>query len=591
MQPILRNFRRAGERLGERMTEAQWDAVRAAAILLVLAALGAAGYFFGWPAWKRWQNHRALAQATAFAKTGNTRSVILALRRATQLEPEDVETWRETARLLEQVNSPDEVIVRSQLLQLVPNDMNARLALAQDALKFGRYDMAEAAVAGLSPAARQDLAYHRFAATLAASLNRNDDLEKEVRAILALKPDDLDARFTYASLRLWGNDPAAVGTARAELVALLRAPTVRVRAAIQLLAEASRQGDPARVRDVLVVLLARFAPGAAPDFSAPAIPAWNTLIDAVKSAAASSPGDAVIVMRWLASMGRAPDALAWHDTLPAAVRDTGRMKDIAAELSAGQDDLERLSRLLRAGAWGDWPANAQTLALASRLQTLRFSAQRGRQTWDDAIGASGNSLVGMRALARLASIWHNPEGEERVLRDILRRNPKIYWAYGALRTLYLAHSDLGPLLDLYGAWSAELPDDPSVASARIMLGCLLNRAGPDAIARAAELRARFPASLPAQMASAAALWRGGRPAEAWSILAALPPTVLSREDIAFWTALIQADLGHGPEAIAAIRLAAPAASSQEERLLLERAAAKAGVMPPAGAGSPSRGGP
>lgn len=562
------------------MTEAQWDAVRAIAILAVLAGIGAAGYFLGWPSWKHWQNRRALAQAEGFAHTGDIRSMVLALQRATQLAPESVATWQETARLLDEINSPDTVVVRQQLLQLDPQDMGLRLALAQDALKFGRFETAEKAAAGLSAAARQDVAFHRFAASLAASLGRNDDLAKETRAILALKPDDLDARFTSAVLQLWGTDPAARLAGRAALEKLLREPSVRVRAALELLAESSHEGAPAQVRDVLLVLLARFAPGAAPDFSTPAIPAWHTLIEAIKAAAASSPGDAVLVARWLAGMGRATDALTWIDSLAAPIQNAKAMEDVAAQICAEKDDLPRLGRLLRNGAWGDWPVGAQTLALAARLQILHFSESRGQQTWNDAIGACNNSLTGLRALARLASIWNYFDGEERVLRDILRHSPKIYWAYGTLRTLYLANHDLPPLLDLYGAWSAQLPDDPTIAAAHIMLGCILDRAGPDVVARAAGLRKRFPDSLSVQLAAAAALWRGRHPELAWAVLSSLPPDTQARQDVSFWVALIQADLGHAPEAIAAIRRAAPAAGSAQERSLLEAAALKSGVSPP-----------
>jgi predicted Zn-dependent protease len=579
MGSSLSKLGKARDRLADGMTEAQWDAVRALAVLLVLALIGGGGYYFGRPSWKLWQNRRALAQAAVFARAGDNRSVILSLRRATQLEPESVATWRETARLLDEINSPDTVVVRQQLLALVPLDMGLRLALAQDALKFGRYDMAEAAIAGLTPAAKQDLAYHRFAASLAAALGRNLELGSEVRAILALKPDDLDARFTDASLRLWGTDPAARPLARAELETMLTEPSVRVRDAIQLLSEASREGDSAEMRDVLYVLLSRFAPGAAPDFSSPGIPAWPTLIAAIKAAAAPSPTDAVLVARWLAGIRRTREALDWLSSLAPSVQGAAPVQDVAAELSAEVDDFPRLSRLLRNGAWGDWPANAQTLALAARLQMLRFSELRGKQTWDDAIGACTHSLTGLRALARLASIWNYFDGEERVFRDILRLNPKIFWAYGALRTLYLTHNDLVPLLDLYDQWSAQLPDDPSPAAARIMLGCVLNRPGADAIPRAAALRARFPDSLPAQLADAAALWHGRQPGPAWKVLAALPPALQARQEVSFWAALIQADLGHAPQAIAAIRRAVPAAVTPQERALREAAAAKVGVRP------------
>jgi len=333
------------------------------------------------------------------------------------------------------------------------------------------------------------------------------------------------------------------------------------------------------VQRLLNLLINRFAPRATHDFSSPQIRGWTALIVGIKDAAEGSPTDAALVARWRDAMGRAPEALAWLSSLAPAVRDAAVVADINAEISAKENDLGRLGRLLRAGAWGVWPPEAQTLALAARLQDLRFSTDRGRQTWDDAVAACDDSVAGQRALARLASLWQDPDGEERVLRKVLQKDPKAFWAYEGLRTIYVARNDLARLDDLYGAWAAQMPGDPSIAAARIMLGCLLDRRDPDRVRQAASWRARFPASLSAQVADAAALWRAGRPAEAWTVLSNLSPAALARRDVSFWVALVQADLGHAPEANAAIRAAIAGGNSPEERELLQAAADKVRAGP------------
>jgi hypothetical protein len=578
MSAIWDRFRKSSETLTDRLDVNQWDIVHVIVVILGLAVVGTGGYFLGWPAWRHWQNRRSLVQAGKFERAGDYRSLILALRRATQLAPNDPATWRETAGLLGQINSPESLIARQRLVQLAPEDVALRLALAKEAIKFARLDVAQSALAGVGAAGRQGVAFHRLAASLAAAQGRTGDLEVELKAVLAASPGDLDAGFGYATLRLWGTDPIAASAARAELDHMLLRPSLRIRAAIELISEASSRGDPRAVVDVLNLLLTRFAPGVAGDFSSPAVPGWTGLLAGMKAAAAPTPADVALMARWLAGLGRWSEAVTWLDSLPPAVQTADAVADVAAQLSAEHDDFTRLGRLLRAGAWGTWPPEAQTLAIASRIQVLHFSRESGRLTWADAMAASDGSPAGLKALARLGSIWGDRDGEELVLKTVLRHDPDAFWAYDASRTLYLAKDDLPRLWDLYGAWCLQFPDDPAIAAARTMLGCVLDRVDPNAITAAAQLRTRFPDSLPAQVAYAAALWRGGREVDAWRVLAALPPAARERRDVSFWVALIQADLGHVPEATAALRRVMPEVTSREERTLLEIAAAKVGYI-------------
>ena len=209
-------LRRQMVRLTDNLTETQWDVGRAIALAVVVLGMGTLGYFFGVPAWRHWQNRKALGQAKVFAQNRDYRDLMLSLRRATELAPGDLATWRAAAQLLAEIGSPDTLVAREQLTRLAPQDMALRLALAQDALRFGRFDTAEATLGGLDAAARRDLAFHRLAAALALAMGRSADLERELRAILAADPSHLDAQFTFASLQLSGTDLSARAAGEAE---------------------------------------------------------------------------------------------------------------------------------------------------------------------------------------------------------------------------------------------------------------------------------------------------------------------------------------------------------------------------------------
>jgi hypothetical protein len=293
-----------------------------------------------------------------------------------------------------------------------------------------------------------------------------------------------------------------------------------------------------------------------------------------RAAAAGPPSDAALLGRWLADLGRRSEAQTWLEGLPPAQRAAPAVMDIAAELSAENGDFTTLDRLLGEGAWGSWPKDARALALAARLQALQADPAAARKTWNRAVVACGDSLVGLRALGRLAVAWHDEEGAETAWLAIIDHNPQVSWAYTALRASYLARHDRTHLLQLYGRWVVQTPHDDAVAAEWITLGCVLDRVSPDMVARARLLNPEVPGVVAAQ---AAVLWRRGDARAAEAILAALPAAERTQPAIAFWIALVTADLGPPTVAATALAEAERAPHEGEEQALLRAAAAKIGA--------------
>jgi hypothetical protein len=432
-------------------------------------------------------------------------------------------------------------------------------------------------MAGFSEAARHDVAFYRLAVAIAVAEGRSDELPARLERLIAADPADLNARFTYAALRLWSPDALVQDAAQAELENLVSNRSFRIRAAIELLSESARRNDPKRVQLLLTWLLSIFSPGARPDFSAPAVPGWTALVEGIKSAAAAGPAsDASLVARWLADMGRRREAISWLQGLPDSLRRDPVALDTLAELAAEEQDLPRLDRLLRDGAWGPLPDEARMLGLSAHIELQQFDNQRGRKIWSDAVLACGDSVAGLRALVRLANAWHDADGAELALRRILDRDPKIFWAYDALRTSYAARGDLRDLFGLYDQWVRQVPDDDEIVTQWILLGCVLNKGTPEMYARAADLGADPPSGA---LAKAAALWRQGRPEDAWSALMKLPEARLHDPTTAFWVALVAADSNRNNEARRAIADARALQLPPEQAALLEDAAEKEAGLP------------
>lgn len=555
----------------DRLTESQRDALRLLLFAGAFVLLGAAGYHWGAPAWRNWRSDRAIEEARGFARDGDVDDLLLALRRAIELTPYRRATWEEAARDLHAVRSPQELVAREALTRLAPRDAALRLELARQALRYGRRDVARAALSGIDETQRRGADYLRVAVAVALADRRRSEMEASLRRLIAVSPGDRDARFTYAALRLWDPDAGGRAEARAELERLESDPAYRVRAAIELLAAAARSREPARIQAELARALARFAPGSARILARSDKDAWEALLGGIRRTAAANPADAAVVANWLDGLGRRADALAWLQSLPPAVGSAPAVAEIAARLAAEAGDDAVLEARLEAGAWGAWPEAAWQHAIAARDRERTLGAGEGAAEWQLAFAACGGSAGALRNLARLAAIWGEPAVAEAAWRAILDSDPGVDVAFDALAASYAAHDEEDKLLELYADRARRLPGDAEASARWVTLACLLGRATPDVLDEAAALQAGTPGT---RIAKVAALWREGRGEAAERVLDALPADERGDASAQFWRAVVESELGHVQRARAALAAAWPAVRDPPERALLRRAAAE-----------------
>jgi tetratricopeptide (TPR) repeat protein len=568
--------------LGDNMTESQWDSLRAALIVGGLALIGGLGYWIGQPAWAHWQSRQALAQSRAFEAKKDIPSMLLALRRATLLAPRDRFVWEETARELAEIGSPEELTAREELTRLRPGDRLVQLAFAQEALRFGRIDTAKTALDAVDDSAKNDLAYQRLAVRLAVAQGQPDDLRLQLSKLIKLEPANANARFTLAALNLWSSDADAAEAARRDLDALLDDPAVRIRAAIELVSEAARHGTPLRVHQVIGRCLSVFAPGSAAEQTHSEQQVWEALLGGMKQMAPANATDTALLARWLADLRRRPEALAWLQGMPPALRSSPAVLDLIAQLAAEEKDDTALAAALTDRAWGPWPPDGWKLAIKFRQQTDRPSFAQASAggphpiVWPDVIKANGDSLDGLRNLGRLANAWGRPQEAEAAWLGIVDRAPTIKWAYQALESSYLSRQDLNGLLALYNRWAQAFPLDDTIAERWAMVAALLDRVTAATTGRVGGIVATDTLGV---LAKAAVLWRRGRPWDAEKILYTLPESDRRGNAGSFWIALTESDLNHREAAADALKLAFGYPRGREERELLLQAAKKVHYQP------------
>lgn len=539
----------------------QQEIFKLLALVFVLALAGAGFYLVGSPFWRGWKQQTAIKQARQFAASNDYRNAVLALRRATELNASDLETWKIVGDFLAEIGSSEAITARKNAVNLAPSDNSLRLAYVIEALRYGEIPSAKEALEAVREGANRDIAFHRMAAAVSMALRQSGDLVGHLERILQFDPANAEARFNLAALRIWGDDQKQIEHAVRELRELT-APgnSMRVRAALELLKYTARTGGRTEVNEIVGFLHTNFC-GLSPtklemSDNGGQPPGWFSLLEALKLEAAKDAFTAAQMGRWMASISMRREALLWLEELPLAMRRGPAVGSVLIELIISTNDLERLRQVLvDGGALGKIEPAVVDLAYAARWQRTRRLEARGRTTWEDAIGASAGSLNALRALLRLADAWGDAEGAEAVLRKIVQDYQGERWAIEALRVSYARRRDTEKLHQLYTTWAVRSPDNHGVLRTWVMLSLLLNRATPEVLATARREYAIAPEDTAVVLCRAASLRAQAQPEDALAVLDAMPLSDWQRPKVALWRGVLLAETGQKDRARTALQLA------------------------------------
>jgi tetratricopeptide (TPR) repeat protein len=533
------------------LTETQRDHARLLAGLVLLAGLGVAAVHYGAPIYQRWVRDRALAEAKTFAEKKDYRSALVALHRAVNKNPFDREVWSQVANFLSALGSPDVLTARRNQLQLAPDNLAVRLSFVMDALRFGDVAAAREAVAGVQVGAREEVEFFRMAAALAVATGSGPELENALMALAERQPQDRETRVDLASMRLWGPDAGRSEAARQELLALLAEPSVRVRCAVELLKHIGRTGGRNDADRLVATLHERFTgrpPAVGREEAGGQPPGWHGLIEALQREAGEVPQHAAVLARWRGAIGQGREALVWLETLAAEVRTAPLVKAAALDLAMALDDAERMRRGLIDGAWGALRLEAVDLAFAARWQRKLGKPEHARDAWQDAIQASGGTLPGLRALARLGVAWRDTDGALVAMLEVTRRYPTERWAWEALRLEYLRQKDMPRLFALYDRWVNSPLNTRTVEQDWIFLRLMAGEATPSVHARARALRDASPFEPTSVLGHVLSLRAQRRHREALLELDGLSRVHAETERMRLWRGVLLNDLGRRAEA-------------------------------------------
>jgi len=272
-------------------------------------------------------------------------------------------------------------------------------------------------------------------------------------------------------------------------------------------------------------------------------PGWSTLLHQLKTMSADSSEDAALVARWLSDIGLEIEALNWIEGLDEAVRSAPRLTGTLLDLAAQTNDLVLLREVLESGRMGRIPFNTIALVVAARVQAMEIGTARAQPTWRDAINSSATSLSGLRVLARLGGIWREHAEVNLALEKIVELYPREVWACEALRVNYAATGEMDLMWRLYQLWAPRVPQNLKVQTTWIMLAAVLNRMGPDQLAKADELwaQAADPVDPALVLAMIAATWRNGDAERAQLYFERMPVGAEREARVLLWRAILAAE--------------------------------------------------
>src|SRR5437667_246152 len=306
----------------------------------------------------------------------------LAARELLGRNPDSLPALYILAEAAEKQNLEEAIGWREQIARFLPRDVDSQLNFASAALRFGKLDIARAALGAVSPTDRDRAAFHVVAGWLARAEGNLAEQEEQFAAAVKKEPNNDLYQFNLAALRIHSSDAGKSAKARDTLQRLSKVAPYRTGALRALLNDAVERNDLAAADSFAQQLQ-----------MSPEITfgdyllclnfyrkldekKFRLLLERVKPFAARDSSDLASLMYWMNQNGLAGDVVKWIDKLPTAQLSSAPTSVVVADAYARIKNWSRLKRWTRTGIWGD----SEYLRLAYQAIATRQSRPRSGGT-------------------------------------------------------------------------------------------------------------------------------------------------------------------------------------------------------------------
>jgi tetratricopeptide (TPR) repeat protein len=374
---------------------------------VALACLITIVCFLSYPAYRNWQADRAVRLAKESLEKRDFRNAFLSLQNAVRKCPDHVEALGVAAALLETVGQSQALIHRRRLVELQPELLAPRLALARSALRFGQVQVAADVLDTVGPD-HQTAEFMELRAELCLARGRADLARDIYRDTVQRHPEDARSRVKLAVIELQSGSEQDRASARATLESMaseadfgllaLRALTqdaLRRRQFVAALSWSERllEQRPAEFSDRMLRLQALFAANPLEGIR------W---LSEIEKDATGSPRFAFQLAKWKAGATGPQSAVDWLEGQSKAVRDDIPISMLLADCYSALGRWNDLESLVR---WSDWrELEPLRVAFLARAQAGQGNSHRSDATWKLAVASVEKRPVLLVPLLEMARV-------------------------------------------------------------------------------------------------------------------------------------------------------------------------------------------
>lgn len=544
----------------------------------VIAAIVGAGWAAK-PVYRNWKKHRHVSQAYAYLAKFDLRNAALSARLALSIDALDIRATQVMAEITARLRSPELVTWRQRIVDIEPDNVTNRIALAEAALMFGDIARAEQSLVKIPETNRNSVAFHSAAALVLAGQKKLSDALARFELALKIDPANQMLQLNRAVILLQATDTNIAASALRTIKdcatnAMLRPMALRLMTETHLRAAdfnsaigtarelATSTNSAPGERTLLLTAL----------FAAHSSEYAAELLAMQEGAVAAGQEPVRSLAMWLIGTGQTDEASRWLSSLPKDLQSQQSVSMALADLHMSRANWVELEKVVSKAKWGE--ADFLRRAILSRACLEQNQQMAASAAWLEAIRAAGANPKRLGILAHQAEGWRWEREQEELLWTLMERHPAERWASAELAKLVTESRSTTKLNRLSGILLSQLPENHpdliftknNFAATSLLLNQQMSRANE--IAR--DLFTRYPSNEVLASTYAYSLFIQGKREDAIKAFAAVKPEALENPSVALYYGVI---LGKSSpiEAAKYLDLAAKGDLLPEEKTLLTEA--------------------
>jgi tetratricopeptide (TPR) repeat protein len=431
-------------------------------------------------AYQNWQIERDVRAAQGYLAKQDNRNAILSLKAALLRHPNHLEARRALAALLEEAYSPEALPHRRKLVDMQPQALEPKLALAQTALRLGETREASKALRSIKGSDRKTPGFMELQAQLYVRRGRPEMALEVYRELVELYPEDRGARVRLTALELQSGPDFDRPIARETLVSMASNEEFTLLALRALATDALQSNDfsaalvwskraselpLSEFSDRMLYLRALFSAKS---------PSFENCLAELDQAASENLQFVLELAKWKAD-ALGPEATSvWLKSLPESIRENTAICLILADCYSTLKQWSNLESLVTT-SWRE--QEPLRFALLSRAEAGQGQMRKSERTWQLALAEAE------RRPEQLASLLAVARTDKRDVRQVLwmiaERDPQNVPARQELYQTYWQERDAEGMLRMMELILKEKPNDRaakySVASLLLATGRQIER--------------------------------------------------------------------------------------------------------------------